>query len=199
MNKSPGFTHIKYKSLGFTFIELMITVAVSGLLFIAAARFAVMSSRSLGVETMKQRVEERVAIAMTRLRGDVRYLAYDPASVGTGSPYITVAQAKTLTFKGDIDGDGTLETVTYRESGGLFERSVDDEEGGQYLPVATNLQTMTFTYYDISGAVTAVANNIRKINLEITFKSEGKDANHDPITFRILTVKETFVPRNLLL
>lgn len=187
------------RSAGFTFVELMVVTVISALLFIAAARFSVMTTRSLGVEGMKQRVEERVQVAMTRLRSDIRYMGYDPGGVAGGASYVLTAQAQNLSFRGDIDADNVLETVTYRNNGGILERSVDDENGGAYYPVATNMKTMTFTYYDINNAVTAVAANIRKIDINITFQSEGKDATHDPITFRILTVTETFIPRNLLL
>lgn len=187
------------KLRGFSFVELLITMVLGAVLFLGASRFSIMSTRSLAVESMKQRVEERVQVAMTRLRSDIRYLAYDPSATLSSGTYITTAQAGTLVFRGDLDGDNVLETVTYRQQGSVFERSVDDENGGQFSPVATNLKALTFTYYDSAGAVTAVLANIKKIHLELTFQSEGKDALHDPITFRILTVKESFVPRNLLL
>lgn len=184
---------------GFTFVEMLITLVIGALLFLGASKFSIMSTRSLAVESLKQRVEERVQVAMTRLRTDIRYLGYDPGATLSSGAYITNAAATNFAFRGDLDADNVLETVTYRQTGAVLERSVSNENGGAYSPVATNLQSMAFTYFDSAGAATATLANIRKINIVITFQSEGKDALHDPITFRILTVKETFVPRNLLL
>lgn len=199
MKHHPSKSAITSPSMGFSYVEVLVAMIIASITFLLITRFSISNARRLGVEGAKSRIEERVQVAMTRFRYDVRYLAYDPNGVGSGSPYISTALTDSFAFLGDIDGDNALETVTYRKNGNVFERAVSDQNGGAYLPVATNLQTISFTYYDVNDNVTATLADIRKVEVQATFQTEGMDMTTNPSKFNILTVTESFVPRNLLL
>ena len=188
----------KQKINGFTVIEVLVAVAIAAIAFLGVARFTITNTRQISVEAAKGRIEERVRITMHRFRNDIRYLGYDPA-FSWSNAYIVTAGTEEFTFMGDIDQDDDLETITYQKNGDIFERAVDDQNGGDPLPLGTHLQSIAFSYYDVNNNITATLEDIRKIKVDITFQSEGIDNTNNPSDFNILSVSESFVPRNLLL
>ncbi len=197
MNIQPRI--LSSKPRGFSFVEILIALLIASVGFAFVLRFSLEGSRRLSVEGMKSRIEERVQVALSRMRSDIRYLGYDPQGLGTSNPYITLAGAEQFSFIGDIDEDNALETVSYRKNNDVFERAVSDESSGAYFPLATHLESLTLRYFDINGNTTANLGQIRKIGIEVVFKSEGMDPSSNPISWKILSASESFVPRNLLL
>lgn len=179
--------------------EVLIVLVISAVVFAFIIRFSTINTRRIGVEGMKGRLEARVQVTMNRLRGDIRNLGLDPLGVGIASPYILIANAQTFSFKGDFNGDNALEVITYRVNGSNLERSASDIESGAYQPLSDHVQSLTFRYYNIYGNVTAVLGNIRKIQMNASFQSEGMDETSNPIDWQLLNVFESFVPRNLIL
>lgn len=182
---------------GFTLAEVLVVVVISAMVFTTIIRFSTENTRRLTRVSHESQMQDRMQVTIGRFRADVRDLAYDPASVGTVGTYITIAAATSLAFKGDIDGDNALETVSYRLAGTNMERSVSDQLGGNYSTLATGVQSIAFSYRDINGNVTGTLANVRMIKLTLTFQSDSVDPGKNPPQFLTYSVNESIFPRNL--
>lgn len=112
-----------------------------------------------------------------------REVEYDFYKIGyrdsTGSP-ITAADSTSITFRGDIDDDGSLDSVRYY-LGPVGELSSTPNPNDRMLYRVFNAETprssnmgvvgCRFTYYDASDSVTTVLANIRGIRIALDVES----------------------------
>ncbi len=97
---------------------------------------------------------------------------------GVTGKKITLADSTHLTFYGDVNRNGTVDSVKYVLGGGLprttnprdrmFNRLFNAQSADSASLGVTDFK---FTYYDSSGAVTAVSSNIKGIQADVTLES----------------------------
>lgn len=87
--------------------------------------------------------------------------------------------ANSLSFSGDLDGDGLNETVLYTTTQDpttkLYKlyRTVSNQNGGQPLLVGTSLISVTFKYYDVNRYITAVPANVTAVRVILVASVPG--------------------------
>jgi len=138
-----------------------------------------------------------------------KVLQWDFAKIGTGvstGPKVLFATSDSLGFRGDIDNNGTLDTVIYRKGapGDLAETPNPDDfllfrivSGGgtqESMAIKIGLTRFTMTYLDSTGGPTTNANNVRGMKVEALVQSEYTMPDVD---YAGVYWENTIYPRNL--
>ncbi len=179
--------------LGFTLVELLITMAIASVVMLAA--FKAFESQSRVTNTQRAVVEQHqnARAAIQIMTKEIQNAGSDPVNftVKAGSGF-SFADVSTCTFSLDFTGgennlydddkdeqvdnfetyDGKItpalgEVITYRLNNSQIER----DSGTGWVTVAENIQSLVFTYLDEDNAIlaTPVANlsDIRKVRIAL--------------------------------
>jgi prepilin-type N-terminal cleavage/methylation domain-containing protein len=184
---------------GFTVVELLVTMAVMGIVMGAFGQMLLTSSKT------SQRVEEQatlqneVRVAMGRLSTDLRQ-----ATNANGTSPVESLSSTTVTFLSpDRLTPFHLRRISYRLVNGQLERSVvtsTDTDGwpwvwpatpGTYFPeIGSVTSTSRFTFYDANNAVTTDPTAVRSVRLAVTVAprlAQGGSAQYSTlVTIRTL-------------
>jgi prepilin-type N-terminal cleavage/methylation domain-containing protein len=155
---------------GFTLIELIMAIAIIGIL--AGAGAWIMAY------TVKNSVFIPSQLGMDKLATDALNIITEGDNQAKGlrfSRQITAVNAYRVDF---IDGDGKtvyfrMDTGTnklYRSINGTGEQAIPAYSSASGLNLSGKSGTL-FTFYDATGAVTAVAANVRRIQIILIAKS----------------------------
>ena len=185
---------LKNKQKGFSLVEILIVVAILGLISVVLATFQVDIWRQNSFLTNSIQAEQDARIALKRLVAELRQAA--PSD--TGAFAIALADKDKLTFYSDIDGDGLHERLRYFLSGNILRRGIlkptgspltyldANEQVSNFVPNLVNSNSIIFTYFDKNYAGTSTALtlpiNLPNVRLvKILFSIEA-DPNHAPVT-----------------
>jgi type IV pilus assembly protein PilW len=168
----PG---IRYNQDGYTLLELLITMAISGL--VMTGIYSVYNSQQITYNSQMQTVEmqQNLRAGMLMLVNEIRMAGYDPT--GNANAGIVKLESDTITFTMDLNGDGTLddrgENITYL----LYNASDGKEKLGRKNPtrsqaVAENFDALDFVYLDADGGVTSTASAVRSVQISIVAKTD---------------------------
>ena len=170
---------------GFSLLELLIVLAVFSLILGGLFSSAKTAQARYGFaqDILDSQQSARSAIDMMsreiRQAGFPKTEYYDAAlgwnasnsnKVATG--FITVNSTQ-MGFEGDINEDGIVELVEYRLNGTVLERSaVAKPSGGgtptsSFVPMANNIRTLTFNYYDTNGNSTTTAASVKSVSISL--------------------------------
>ena len=125
---------------GFTLLELLIAMVLSVILMAAVYSTYYSQQKSYLVQEQLAAMEQNLRAAMFYMERDIRMAGCDPTrKAGAG---ITAANATSITFTEDADGDGSLANVTYVLD------DVNDvlKRNGDLL--AENIEAVDFVYLD---------------------------------------------------
>ncbi|MDR3492169.1 MAG: prepilin-type N-terminal cleavage/methylation domain-containing protein [Gammaproteobacteria bacterium] len=134
------------KPIGFTLIEMVIVISIIAILSVMSAIPILRGYTAYNTSKTTMIADAQARYALERMARELRNLASKTA--------ITTASAATITF---VDSSGA--TVTYSLSGSQLLRNSD--------VLADNISSITFTYLDSTGSVTAVLANIRFITISL--------------------------------
>jgi len=140
------------KRRGFTIIEILFVTALISLLLTAS--YPYLGSFHASWQSVDRRSEmiQNARISMDKMVRELRQ---------TGS-FISVNQDNLIAFA-DVDNN----PITYRLNASYLERNG--------IILAGPLADLTFTYYDLAGAQTAAAGDVKSVMIEITvFDTEAK-------------------------
>ncbi len=174
-------------SRGFTLVEVMITLVISGVLMTSV--YMVFQSQQGSYQAQEQvaEMQQNLRAGLDIMAHDLRMVGYDidKNGVKAGTAGIVVADADTITFTvvadtdgidndndspTEIDEPGELKTIRYY----LYDAYDDhDDDLGRKVgsanvqAVAENIEDLEFLYLDSAGAVTATPAAIRRIQISI--------------------------------
>ena len=175
---------------GFTLAELLVACAI-----IALVMAGLLVSLQAGQEAYLRGSNEveatqSVRVAIERMAQELRVAGFCPTCTGA-TPFtaITAQTATGFTIQNDWDGDGVItaagtvtdgfgnargEQIVYAFAGGALTR----QETGDASPLtlATGINSLTFTYQDNAGVVTAVPDNIRTVVVTATTQPQFQPA-----------------------
>ncbi|MEA1867990.1 MAG: PilW family protein [Thermodesulfobacteriota bacterium] len=171
MNKSS-------KSNGFTLVELLIAMAITGIVSAAIFSTFLSQQKSYLIQEQVAEMQQNLRAAMNMMVRDIRMAGYDPdrtslagfvGATGNSTSYI-------------ISDNGTLKTITYS----LYDSSADGDtdigrkiDPGYNQPIAENIENMEF-YYTLEDATQILTpadpNNIRNVQITILARTERTDS-----------------------
>jgi prepilin-type N-terminal cleavage/methylation domain-containing protein len=141
-----------HKQAGFTLLELIITIVMLAVISVAVGRIVLEGLSMMQTSDKISSTGWQGLIALERFTNDVHRIR--------SKADITTVTASQFTF---TDVNGT--SVAYSLSSGKLMRA------GQIL--ADDIQSITFSYLDGSGASTSTAANVRYVKLALTLAHDG--------------------------
>jgi len=166
---------------GFSLMEVLISLSVFTIVLFAVYTTFTASHRTFARGEDKIELQQTIRVAMGMAASEIRTAGYDPSNVMTLMPTtaIQVANANTLTFIADVDGNNVTDQVTYRFQGTQVIRDFTSWNGAAFpVPpvseaLADGVTTLTFAYFDSSNNPTATLANIRRITIGLTVQETG--------------------------
>ena len=184
-------TTIYYRDKGFTLVELLIAMVISGIVGTAIYTAYQSQVRMSAAQEQITEMQQSIRSTLHMMVNEIRMAGYDPDSLATAG--ITNANANAITFtlvadddgidNDNADGDddpatgfdeaGELKTITYDlyNPDGDADNDLRRQDGAAAPMHAENIENIEFTYLDSTGNTTAVLNDIRRIHISILARS----------------------------
>lgn len=168
----------RVNQLGFTLAELLVVLAVAGLLLAAVVALQIEGQEIYLFGAGRVEAQQSSRAVLDRVAGDLRS-ARSLTAIGTTS----------VSF---IDSNGTA--VQYQLSGTTLQRK---EGAGGFEDAAAGVLSLTFTYKTQAGATTGAPGDVRMIDISITTEPESV-GGYTLMGSRTVTVATTVRLRNVL-
>ncbi|MGH7570278.1 MAG: PilW family protein [Gemmatimonadota bacterium] len=156
------------RSRGFTLVELLLAMVLTGFLGMAAVRLFVVQHQTFVRQGEGIRRTQNARAGFDLMTREMRNAGYDPR--GTAEAGVTAWTAEAFAWTADLDADGETddegESLGYRlEEGTLLRR-----EGPVEVPVAEHVVELAFTYFS-DGAETPAgsAAEIEQIGVRLAY------------------------------
>lgn len=124
----------QHTNSGFTIIELLVSIAISGIVLLAITQLFATSNEMYHEQDDIANYQQDIRAALGIMVGDIRMAGCDPTDTG-GAGFI-VANASKIEFTYDLNGSGTLQTYGYQ-----FDSS--DNCIGYRMPSDSNFYPLT--------------------------------------------------------
>jgi prepilin-type N-terminal cleavage/methylation domain-containing protein len=199
MDRHPGFgfepqRQARRGDAGFTLAEMLVGLAVTGIVMAALFGLLTASQQSVLQGTNQAEAQQNARAVLSRMIDDIRSAGYDPTNSGFST--IINQTATAFTLQNDWNGNGAIqnnvtttlsgvargEQITYSLSGTTLSRQ-ESQVDGAALPIA-QVQSMTLQYLDVAGAVTATAANIRTVTVTLVVSPDSQPAT-GPVSYTI--------------
>ena len=153
---------------GFSLIELLVAVALSVIIMAAIYSTYYSQQKSFIVQEQLAAMQQNLRAAMFYMEREIRMAGCDPTrKAGAG---VTTADATSLRFTEDTDGDTVLVSITYSlytDTDGI--QKLGRDTGGGAIPVADNIEVIDFVYLDGASPPNVlndpVTNNVLPANI----------------------------------
>ncbi len=161
---------------GFTLAEFLVAMTLTGVVMAAVYSAYMSQKKSYEIQSDTAAVQQNLRAAMYYIQREVRMAGYNPrGTASVGFTNISSSTQNNISFSWDANENGTYDTATelisyrYNATSNTLERQVGTS-GWQV--VAEKITGANFTFLDASGNPTAVASNVRSVNIALT-ASEG--------------------------
>ena len=164
-------------AVGFTLVELLITMVISGIIAGALYSTYQVQQHSYTNQEAVAEMQQNIRAALMVMSRDIRMAGYDPQS--TGNYKITTATGSKLVFSADLNEDGGSpgmgETMTYElyTPPGASLTALRRIAG--QAAIAENIEKIEFLYLDGSGATTSVPADIHAVRVSILARASRPD------------------------
>ena len=182
---------------GFSLIELIVSIAISGIALAVITTTFVSQSQSYDIQEELVEMQQNARAAMDIMTREVRMAGYSP----TGASIVGVHyHSDKIHIRADITGDGDNndpnEDIKYSYDAANLRIQRDAKAGIQ--PFADNIQAFTMTYFDNNGNATTNSSDIRQIQITITAKTAEIVRNYSfNGGYHTYTLTSLVTPRNL--
>ena len=161
-----------------TLMELLVTLALVGVLATAALTALEQGQRAWAVGAARAESQQSARVALARLVADVRAAGFG----GTGFDAVALAEPERVVLQQDLDGDGAItasgERVTWRLAGSILRR----DAGGGAQPIVNGVRALELRYFDTRGVATTVPQDVRTVAVALTTGPDGAAAATPSIT-----------------
>lgn len=215
------------KNRGFTLIELMIAMAVG--MVVLGAVYALVNVQSKQLQNNEQIAElhQNARMALEMMVREISMAGYNQTTSPTITavprctdaswyPYgtcagITYVATSYIGVTADLNGNGSVTTDSSNPSENIWYYMYWSGSGlvlgrwsnGTLSPVVDNIEDLSLQYYNASGALTWVRENMRKVKITLRFHTAKPDPSYTDPTYgdhyRRYTLSSFAVPRNLAL
>jgi type IV pilus assembly protein PilW len=188
---------------GFSLIELLVSMAIVGIVLGAIYSIFITQSRTASVQEQMVTMQKNLRSAIYFMEREVRMAGYNPTAVisggvgddidcdGTNDPSqsdnpatlmadesesigIKNAQTNTLTFSQDLNGNG--DTCDSDESITYALNGLMLERDS--TPIAENIEVVYFEYLDADGNVVTSIGNVRQVVISVVGRTVRPNANY---------------------
>lgn len=188
-------------------VELVVGLAISLILMGIAVKIFLVQQRAYNVQGQLSEMRQNIRAATDMIVRETKMAGYDAASSGGFEGIGNNSSATSIQILADLDGTdtttGTNEDITYKYYGDPdFQIKRKGSTGGNFQPLAENIQSFTLSYFDANGVDigTSTPADIRQIKITIT----GRTAKVDPdlkrvdgVGYRYGTLTTFVTPENL--
>lgn len=182
---------------GFTLVELLVTLALTGVVMIAVYKTFTWQQKVHAVQESVAMMQQDCRVGMEVMLRDLRMAGYSPAKAGVAS--IKAATATSIQFTKDLSGNGICETtvdtngngvieqcedITYSLSGAGLNWSLVRNDTVNTAALVSNVDALDFVYLKADGTdITALViadpasniPNIRSIQVTVVVRSDMPD------------------------
>lgn len=189
---------------GFTLVELMITVAISGIIITAIYSAYISQQRTYLAQEQVAEMQQNIRAAIDMMEREIRMAGYDvngdagagiaEASVGRFGFTQDITDSSGAALEGDGRLDGPNEAITFgfsiaddADQDGIADagaaplgRLDPNFTGGNFEPIAENIQALVFYYTLKNGTMTttpATLADIRSVQVSILARTGRPDQN----------------------
>ncbi len=157
-------------SQGFTLVELMVGVALTGIVLAAVITFYQRQNKSYIVQEEVAVMQQNLRAAANLMARELRMATYGPIN---NDGAITTAQPALLEFQFENDNAGNMQTIQYSlyDAYGDGDTDIGRRVGLALNPLAENIDALEFVYLDDVGAPTAVLDDIATIQVSMLARS----------------------------
>jgi len=181
---------------GFTLVELIVSIAISGIVLAAITATFISQSRSYDAQKQINGMQQAARVAMDIMTREIRMAGYDPTDNNIIG--IVACSATSIQIRADVvvaaDGltTGTNEDITY----------TFDDPNDQILreteTLVEDIELLDIDCLDSAGLATATTADVRQIQVTIRAKTAKSDPNYTPNGgYRTYTLTSLITPRNL--
>ena len=186
---------IRKNEPGFTLIEIMIALAIAGILLVSIYNMYISQSRTYTVQEQVSEMQQNARVAMDIISRNIRTAGYNPTGATfNGLPY-NASQIQILTdLNGDGDTSDTDENITY---------ALDTSDSSHpkitrnSQPFAEDIEALNLTYLDSNGNTTTTNADIRGVRISITARTRNKDPDYAGDGYHRMTLTADVRARNL--
>lgn len=194
---------------GFTLTELLIAMALSGIILGTIAGTFIMQRKTYDIQEQITEMVQTARASIDMMSREIRMAGHDPTGAGfDGITYdADQLQIKVDIYKknntGDPDGDtlNSNENIIYKyyDEHSKYPYQIKRKTGnGTFQPFAENIKEFKFDYLDSAGNATTTTPDIRQIRITITSRTAKPDPNYSPNGgYRTYTLTSLITPRNL--
>lgn len=153
-------------STGFALAELLVVLALAGLVLLALTGLLQQGGQAYLDGTARLDAQQSARVALERLGRELRGAGIDPRGMG----FLPLANPSPtgFTIQNDLNGDGVIsgnpERITYALRGRTLRRNA----GGGAQPIIDDVEALTFAYLDAEGRPTRVPGEIRSVLIAVT-------------------------------
>lgn len=206
-------------------LGLITTYVVAGVLFVAIVMMNLNLSSNSSELTLTQITKEHVSTVSEMVSYDITKIGYaqggkvtDFTNPITGNPYtmISYADSNKVTFNGDVDNDGSIDTITWEltdDEVATTENPNDfilvRKQGTEETEIKVGVTRFSISYYDAYGEQktnrmsTPISGsdleNIKQIEIELVLESRETISYRPGDVGRYISSawQKRFTPRNL--
>lgn len=178
---------------GFTLVELMVALAISGFIVSAIYMAYISQQRTYIAQDQVAEMQQNLRAAMTILSSEIRMAGYDGgkgikhSSCGLGGtsspPGILSVNPVKLDFSLDLNTDGDCqdsgENLTYSlyTANGVQKLGRSDQ-GAPNQAVASNIDKVEFLYLDANGQSTSTLAQVRSVKISMLARAGKPDRQY---------------------
>ena len=196
------YCSVENRDRGFTLVELLMAMAILGIIFAALASTFVIQSRSYDLQEQVTEMTQTARAAMDMMTREIRMAGCNPAGAVFNGITYNASQLQIRMDLTDASGNpgsdgattGPNENIIYTYDAANLR--IDRNTGASAQPFAENIQSFTFSYLDSDGNATTATADIRQVSIAITARTAKPDSNG---TFRTYTLSSLVTPPNLYL
>ncbi len=172
--------HIKESNQGFTLVELMITLAMSGIIVAAIYSAYIIQQKTYYTQGQVVEMQQNIRASLELMSSEIRMAGYDPT--GKAGASITSATRTQLAFSQDLNGNGSLNPAAVSPNDNPNENiaysfaATDDanDNGIVDTPPATQPSPISFRRNSNGGGLQAIAEGIQAIEFYYTLDNGTK-------------------------
>jgi len=168
----------KWCQAGYTLVELMVAVALTGIVTVAIYKGYVSVSTAYDVQDQAIEVQENARVAMNRMAREIRMAGYDPTELGTAGISATSTNHQ-IKFSRYDDTAGAMTFISYRwDQGGtddLQRREGAAVDTGTWQSVIENVSELDFSYVGNTGVPAASSDVARGVMIALVVRATNED------------------------